>query len=421
MDDFEFGSAGELVSSLNPAEYGTRGTGELIKKTNAAGWSAIVNIGGIEKELPFLSQNESHAQKFLDRYLMGAVELEDDIWLGHTWERYVESPRRRHQEKATLESKRNVWINYLIWLFINFPQYNTIKDIEIKSVSKWLAYMEEGLTGGTWNARMCIVREVYHTLCKEIGYQTEIWEGVQQKFEDRHTRREFSTEEILRIGDSATRQGDVWRKLFTIGLYTGLRLGDCCMLDWTNVNLVEGIIQIVPHKTRKHTKGKVVTIPIHAILLSIFMETPPELRQGPVTPALAHWYQNQKWVLMQNIKLILEDAGIQTSVKIAGRKHAAPDATFHSLRHTFVSMAVNAGVPIPVVQSIVGHESVTMTRHYYHENIKALKKAVASIPPVKSLMSSKHIDLTRPGEVQLISENIVLPPDIKQIDYAQPS
>jgi hypothetical protein len=57
-----------------------------------------------------------------------------------------------------------------------------------------------------------------------------------------------------------------------------------------------------------------------------------------------------------------------------------------------------------------------MTRHYYHENIKALKKAVASIPPVKSLMSSKPIDLTRPGEVQLISENIVLPPDIKQIE-----
>ena len=45
MDDFEFGSVGELVSSLNPAEYGTRGTGELFKKNNASGWCAKVNIG----------------------------------------------------------------------------------------------------------------------------------------------------------------------------------------------------------------------------------------------------------------------------------------------------------------------------------------------------------------------------------------
>ena len=30
--------------------------------------------------------------------------------------------------------------------------------------------------------------------------------------------------------------------------------------------------------------------------------------------------------------------------------------------------------------SIVGHESTAMTRHYYHENLDALKSAVAAIP-----------------------------------------
>ena len=67
-------------------------------------------------------------------------------------------------------------------------------------------------------------------------------------------------------------------------------------------------------------------------------------------------------------------------VKIEGRRHKTPEATFHSLRHTFVSFAANAGVPLHIVQSIVGHESTAMTRHYYHENIAALKSAVAAIP-----------------------------------------
>ena len=68
------------------------------------------------------------------------------------------------------------------------------------------------------------------------------------------------------------------------------------------------------------------------------------------------------------------------SVKIGGRRNKTPEATFHSLRHTFVSFAANAGVPLHVVQSIVGHESTAMTRHYYHENLAALKNAVSAIP-----------------------------------------
>lgn len=71
---------------------------------------------------------------------------------------------------------------------------------------------------------------------------------------------------------------------------------------------------------------------------------------------------------------------VVTSIKIEGRRHKTPEATFHSLRHTFVSFAANAGVPLHIVQSIVGHESTAMTRHYYHENIAALKSAVAAIP-----------------------------------------
>jgi hypothetical protein len=35
-----------------------------------------------------------------------------------------------------------------------------------------------------------------------------------------------------------------------------------------------------------------------------------------------------------------------------------------------------------VVQSIVGHCSTAMTRHYYHENEEALRRAVDAIPAV---------------------------------------
>ena len=62
-----------------------------------------------------------------------------------------------------------------------------------------------------------------------------------------------------------------------------------------------------------------------------------------------------------------------------------------SLRHTFVSFAANAGIPLHIVQAIVGHESTAMTRHYYHENEKALRRAVSSIPTIGEVLNKSAI------------------------------
>ena len=45
---------------------------------------------------------------------------------------------------------------------------------------------------------------------------------------------------------------------------------------------------------------------------------------------------------------------------------------FHDLRHTFVSAAAEAGVPIPVIREIVGHMSTEMMLHYTHAQTRQL-------------------------------------------------
>lgn len=77
-----------------------------------------------------------------------------------------------------------------------------------------------------------------------------------------------------------------------------------------------------------------------------------------------------------------DDPDPSASVRVEGRSRKSVVASFHSLRHTFVSISANAGVPLPVVQSIVGHCSTAMTRHYYHESENALRQAVEAIPAI---------------------------------------
>jgi integrase len=49
---------------------------------------------------------------------------------------------------------------------------------------------------------------------------------------------------------------------------------------------------------------------------------------------------------------------------------------FHDLRHTFVTQMVERGIPLGVVQGMVGHMSARMLRHYTHIGSGAARRAV---------------------------------------------
>ena len=70
-------------------------------------------------------------------------------------------------------------------------------------------------------------------------------------------------------------------------------------------------------------------------------------------------------------------------------KRALVDVGFHSLRHTFVSLCRAANTPLSVVESIVGHSSPAMTRHYTHTGEDAARSAIALLPGLKAAPKKK--------------------------------
>ena len=59
------------------------------------------------------------------------------------------------------------------------------------------------------------------------------------------------------------------------------------------------------------------------------------------------------------------------------RKAAGLDGIrFHDLRHSFISLMAERGVPLAIVQSMVGHMSARMTRYYTHISSQAARQAV---------------------------------------------
>ena len=305
------------------------------------------------------------------------------------WPRYEESAVAARLAPASRKTKYRVWLHFSVWMHKTHPDVREPQDVTRSMAEEYLAFFQGGHAPVTCNLRICYLREIFRLMLGEGGAaESNPWEGVRLRASDGYTRRELSLDEVRRLLAVSEACGREWRMLFSLAVYTGMRLGDCCCLSWEAVNLSSSIIQIVPRKTRRYLSARPVTIPLHPELADMLRATPPELRSGFVMDSIAQDFTQRRWAVSRTLERIFSKADIETSVMLEGRERKTPSATFHSLRHTFVSIAVNAGVPLATVQSIVGHTSTAMTRHYYHPSEIALRQAVNAIPSIGSGVAS---------------------------------
>ncbi len=380
-----------------------KGMGNL-QREKSGRWTMRVGINGKRYCRSTRTKDRDQAERVLQRFLSPFGLGERRLPLADVWLEYVRSPNRNELAKATLDGKRHVWMHFARWMEHFYLPVKDLGGVTADMIAEYLACLRADLCGTTYNNRVCVLREIFRTLAAKAGLADDPWEGVRLRPDDSHSRRELTVDELKRLLAAARKKDDAvhspsphpfheWHTLFLIGIYTGLRLGDCCRLDWADVHLGAGVIQVVPQKTRCHAHGRPVTIPIHPTLGAALLacggvaagptdaQSPvPNVLSGPVLPQVCALYQQSRSKVSDELARIFRAANITTSVKIEGRRHRTPEATFHSLRHTFVSFAANAGVPLHFVQSIVGHESTAMTRHYYHEDVAGLRRAVAAIP-----------------------------------------
>lgn len=386
-----------------------KGMGSL-QREKSGRWTMRVGINGKRYCRSTRTKDRAQAERYLQRFLAPFGLGEHRLPLADVWLEYVKSPNRNELAPSTLNAKRIVWMHFAKWMEHNYLFVSDLGGITSDMIGEYLVCLRADLCASTYNGRVCILREIFHLLATKAGIEDDPWEGVRLRPDDCHSRRELTMDELRRLlaaaqqmkvkGEGEQRNdSSEWYKLFLIGIYTGLRLGDCCKLDWSSINIARGIIQLIPTKTKRYAHGRPITIPIHPALgqALVVNPRPPEqgcsipfpavggataLPVGPVLPSICEMYSRARWNVSHEIAKIFKKANIITSVQLEGRRKRTPEATFHSLRHTFVSLAANAGVPLHIVQSIVGHESTAMTRHYYHESIDALRSAVSAIPTI---------------------------------------
>jgi integrase len=190
-------------------------------------------------------------------------------------------------------------------------------------------------------------------------------------------RGTFNPAEVKMLVDTA--KGE-WKTLILLAYFTGARMGDCCRMAWSEVDLGADTLTYTQSKT-----GEKVTMPIHRDLLAHFNELAgtdkPEVFLMPRTATLK---SGGRKGLSESFKLIMRDAGLDAgSVKKAGVRQLSR-RTFHALRHSFNSAMANAGVSQEVRMKLTGHKTESVNRSYTHHELKPLRAAVRKIPSLNS-------------------------------------
>lgn len=158
----------------------------------------------------------------------------------------------------------------------------------------------------------------------------------------------------------------------------GQRLGDVCMLRWADVDFEKGVLSFNTHKTGYEINCQMLP------RLRTVLEKQKELQDGQqeyVFPGMARRYKFANGPVSSEFTALLKAYGIvkpePDKVALKGRRRSVSPKSFHSFRHSFVSITRDdRAVTADMVRGVVGHESEEVERGYYHASRESQLKVL---------------------------------------------
>jgi integrase/recombinase XerD len=134
-------------------------------------------------------------------------------------------------------------------------------------------------------------------------------------------------------------------------LYTGVRVSELCDIKVKNIDFLTGQLKVVGKG------GKVREVPLRH-------DVEDAIKEYMAERALSK-YSNSEYLFIGQRGVLQRDAVNTLLEKVTDKARLEVRLKPHVFRHTFCTLLVSKGVPLPTVAKLAGHSSVDTTAHFY--------------------------------------------------------
>lgn len=271
--------------------------------------------------------------------------------------------------------------NLRIWIY---PHMGEIKlpEISAAQISALLLSMQsQGKAHGTVIKAYTVLQAVF-----KMAYMTDVIErNPMDKVERPRPRKgekkeavanAYTAKELQYILSCLNDEPLKWRTMVRLLADTGMRRGECCGLQWKDIDFKQNTITIsgnlcytktagVYMDTPKNGKSRMVDVDPQVITLL------RQLRQEQSRHSMS------KWVFTQDgSPEVMHPQSPTHYLKMFAKRYKIEGLHPHKLRHSFASVAITNGADIASVSEKLGHTDKAVTlRMYTHADQESIKRA----------------------------------------------
>jgi len=267
----------------------------------------------------------------------------------HQVRAYLETLQRRNYSPATIRG-----IMYLLTAFIQAlspEQQAQLNLVDRHTISAYIDRLQaRSLQGATINNHLSAIRSFFRFLLNQgLVEHNPVLESHYLREREAPLPQAMTDEEVRRF--LAVIQDKMDRAMFLLLLRSGLRVGELASLNLADMDLEQQTVRV--ERGEKNGRGRIVYFSSDA-------KTALEawLAQRAPFPEVSRLFFTKKTKRIQvctineRFKRYLAQASI-------GKSYSAK-----SLRHTFATQLLNAGVSLTTLQELLGHDYITTTQLY---------------------------------------------------------
>ncbi|HIX30579.1 MAG TPA: site-specific integrase [Firmicutes bacterium] len=186
----------------------------------------------------------------------------------------------------------------------------------------------------------------------------------------------YTVQDLAYILSCAAREPLQWQTYISLSADTGLRRGECCGLQWSDIDFNAGAVTVRRNLQYTAAAGVYATSPKNGKVrvVDVGPDTLALLKQLRVRQARSCF---SEWCFTQEgTAEPMHPQSPTRYFKKFGERYGVKDFHPHKLRHSSASIAITSGADVVSVSERLGHSDTAVTlRMYAHANEESIRRA----------------------------------------------